>query len=367
MRWLLSLIFVVPAIASAGAPMGIPKGAASLRLAAAEGAGGLGNAERLFYEMEYEEVLEVVEGVLVSPGVGPEELIAAYQWKGLSLASLGRVQEAVAVFAELLSIDPSFTLSTNDYSPPQLLPLFRAVRDQSKMGYEPIGVEHAPPKWVGTANVLVLEVLVKADPLEMIRGVNLRYRREETGEERHMAVPVDGPGVVRISLPVGRGDGELYYHFEAVNEYGGVLARCGGVEEPFYLKAVAEVAAPGEESTFSTWGWVVFGVGGALLAGGGVCGGLALSLDGELSGDCPGGACPPGRSGDIKRMDYLSMATNVFLGTGAAVVLVGVVMLFWEGDDGASMDIPKGYGHGSVSVLPVGGEGFSGISVLGRW
>jgi hypothetical protein len=347
MRGMLSLLFMVPAIASAG--------------------GGLQNVERLFGEMEYEEVLEVVERALTSAGMGPEDLVAVYWWKGLSLSSLGRLQEAVTAFVELLSIDPSFSIPEDDvYSPRQLLPFYRAVKVSGEMGHEPIGLSHTPTKRVGAAAVLALEVLVRADPVGMIQGVVLRYRGEEAGEERHVAVPVEGPGVVRVNLPVGLGGGDLYYHFEAVNGHGGVLARCGSRDDPFCLKAVAEIAAPAEdgESALSTWGWGASGVGGALLAGGAVCGGLALSLDGDLSESCSGGGCPAGRAGDLDRLDALVFSTDVLLGAGTAVLLVGVVLLFLDGGGGAPMGAE---GSVSVSVVPSAGEGAFGASVMGRF
>jgi hypothetical protein len=76
-----------------------------------------------------------------------------------------------------------------------------------------------------------------------------------------------------------------------------------------------------------THGWAALGIGGALLAAGGVSGGLALHFDAELSRDCPGGSCPPARHDDLDRIDYLSKSSTVLLVSGAAAAIVGLLVL----------------------------------------
>ncbi|MFO8072063.1 MAG: hypothetical protein R6V85_09335 [Polyangia bacterium] len=76
-----------------------------------------------------------------------------------------------------------------------------------------------------------------------------------------------------------------------------------------------------------THGWVALGIGGAMLAAGGVTGGLALHFDAELSRDCSAGSCPPARHGDLDRIDYLSKSSTVLLISGAAASIVGLLVL----------------------------------------
>lgn len=319
-----------------------------------------GEVERLFLEMRYEEALEAAGRSLASPGMGPEELVEAYKWKGLCLATLGRSEQAVRVFLELLSIDPSFSLSGDSgYSPTQVLPFYQAAKARQDRGHQPICLEHVPPVPVSGLRGLILEVELKSDPLGMVSGVQLGYRGEQGACEDRMAVSVKGPGRFRFRLPDSFAGEELHYRFEAVNRYGGVLARVGSAGDPIHLRAVSETAGPTRMSALSTWGWVVSGLGGALLAGGAICGGMALSLDGNLSADCPGGVCPRGRSGDLERLDSLVLSTDILLAAGAAVLAAGVVMLLL--DPGVAGD------GGTVSVVPSAGEGFLGASVLGRF
>ena len=66
------------------------------------------------------------------------------------------------------------------------------------------------------------------------------------------------------------------------------------------------------------------------LAGGAVTGVWALSLDGDLEGDCVDGHCPPGRSSDIDRLGTLTTTTNILLGVGVTVTASGIVMLLLD-------------------------------------
>jgi len=111
---------------------------------------------------------------------------------------------------------------------------------------------------------------------------------------------------------------------------------------------------PAREPGLFKWGWVVAGVGGALLAGGAVTGSLALSENDDLNKKCPGGICEPGHESQIDRLESLGYATDILLSVGAATVVAGVILLLFYPDD-------------DVSVRPAVSPGFSGAVVEGRF
>ncbi len=99
-----------------------------------------------------------------------------------------------------------------------------------------------------------------------------------------------------------------------------------------------------------TTGWITGVVGLAALAGGGVTGIWALSLDGDLADACTEGMCPADRGSDIDRLDALTTATNVLLPVGATLTAAGIVMLLVDpptsptAPDTARLDLSLGPG-----------------------
>ncbi len=69
------------------------------------------------------------------------------------------------------------------------------------------------------------------------------------------------------------------------------------------------------------------GIGGALLAAGGVTGGVALKLNGDLADQCPDGSCPPTRHGDLDTRNRLAVSSTIFLASGFSLSLVGILVL----------------------------------------
>jgi hypothetical protein len=129
-----------------------------------------------------------------------------------------------------------------------------------------------------------------------------------------------------------------------------------GAEEP-----VDEATEPDEGgSGLHPAGWVVLGVGAALLVGGGVTGGVALSKNGELADSCPDGVCQPGKQGEIDSRDALAMTSNVLLGVGAAAAVAGVLML-------VLMDGDEEPGGADVALAPVAGPGAAGLTAEWRF
>lgn len=123
--------------------------------------------------------------------------------------------------------------------------------------------------------------------------------------------------------------------------------------------AVTVETVPARPDPKKTWSWVAVGVGGAVLAGAAVTGGMALKLDQDLSSKCGNShECPQNLSGDIDRLDTLSLTTDVLLGVGAAAVITGTLLLTVFSDD---------VDAGDLQIQPSLGQGTVGASVSGRF
>jgi hypothetical protein len=122
------------------------------------------------------------------------------------------------------------------------------------------------------------------------------------------------------------------------------------------------LAATGDgRSGLRVGGWVLVGIGGAMLVAGAVTGAMALRLDGDLYDDCPDGHCADDRQSDIDRLGALSAVTDVMLFAGGAVAVTGAVLLI------ADAVKNKESADGAVSVSPAIGAGFGGAFVEGRF
>ncbi len=108
--------------------------------------------------------------------------------------------------------------------------------------------------------------------------------------------------------------------------------------------------AAGKKSKLRVWGWTSAGVGAALLIGGSVTGGVALSKNGEIDENCPSGNCPPEYEDTLKSRDTLATTTNILLGVGGAAMVTGVVLLIVSrGDEEAEPPLTVGLGAGDTA------------------
>jgi len=193
----------------------------------------LKKAEQLFEDLQYEQALRQVEETLKSPRRGPSELVAAYRIKGLSLSALGRTRKALEAFRMLLAIDPDYQLK-GVKSPKLNAPFFQAAGMTKQQGG--IVLEHQPPRSGPSLAGLVLAIELKSDPMNMVRKVRMRFWPEGK-KPLQMSLEVKGPRIVKMRLPLDFKDKQVNYYFEAVNAYGGVLARRGSAYQPLQIKA----------------------------------------------------------------------------------------------------------------------------------
>jgi len=101
----------------------------------------------------------------------------------------------------------------------------------------------------------------------------------------------------------------------------------GGEPRQVAKEETSEDAGAAPPVRLRAWGWAALVGGAAAVIAGGVLGGLALRLDADLAGDCPGGVCPTSRHDDLDRRDDLAGGCTALIGLGAAAALAGVLIL----------------------------------------
>jgi hypothetical protein len=207
-----------------------------LAVGSARAAGDVKQANELFGKMRYVKALKVAESALEDPKNGPMELVGVYRIMGLCQSALGKTKKALDTFRKLLAVDPSFRLS-REISPKLAAPFYQAVA-MIQEG-EQVALKHKTPGSPDSLQGLKLTARLQANPFGMVKNIRFRFRLSTAEKERMIVHKVVGSGAqeARILLPAGLKADKIMYFFEAVNQYGGTLARAGSYHQPFRLKA----------------------------------------------------------------------------------------------------------------------------------
>lgn len=94
-------------------------------------------------------------------------------------------------------------------------------------------------------------------------------------------------------------------------------------------RVAPEPVTSGPSPAWRTVGWVSVALGGVAVALGTRTGLHALDVDDRLSMVCEAGHCAPSAGPQIDRLDRLTFVTNVFFGTGAALLATGATLVLW--------------------------------------
>ncbi len=100
-------------------------------------------------------------------------------------------------------------------------------------------------------------------------------------------------------------------------------------------------------SSLKITGWVALSTGAALLATGGIVGGIALNQSDTLEDVCPNYKCSPAREKSISGLDSLALTADILFGVGGAALAAGIVLLV--------LPDKKTEGEAAVGVVPVPG------------
>ena len=149
------------------------------------------------------------------------------------------------------------------------------------------------------------------------------------------------PASVDLSLEVGpKGraelltvtpevDKDMFFCFQGATEKALFEAAGTKTKESYAmaLPAYADPKAKKKAKSIKSAGWAMFALGAAMLVAGAGTGGSALSTNSDLDDDCPADECDPEREDDIDKMQSMALATDVLLGLGGGVTLVGIILL----------------------------------------
>lgn len=265
----------------------------------------LSQAEKYYEDLEYEKSLQLLIKVQQIPGITPIQQARCFLYMGVAFTALGRAENAVQAFVEVLKLRPDFRL------PEGVSPSIRAMFSQAMKrlgiaeGQAPGGAaqpgqpqpQPTPGAAAGGGQVQVMastsprisagkpievDVGIK-DPTKSVRAVVLRWRHR--GDAKYSNIKLDFvPGTPTLAgkIPVsamGTDAGQILFFVEARAANGKVLGTDGAEDDPQSVMIVDN--GYGKKKEKSTWHWWALGIGGgAAVIAGAVLAGVMLSKSG---------------------------------------------------------------------------------------
>jgi hypothetical protein len=245
----------------------------------------ISQASASYGDLDFEKALVALQKAFQMPGNTRTQLIRMYHLSGLCLGSLGRYKAAEDYFSRLLVLDPSARLGTN-VSPRIRKPFNQLV----KMNMPRLSVRLVPPANAQLGQPLIFGAEVVADPVSMITGVHIYFRRGPSGKFSSVRSLLKDKGEHPVTVPAtaweGGGQGKKIFWYavvEGANQ--SRLQEFGDAAHPSTLeiseKSPEKIAAAGETAWYEHW-WVWAIIGG--VAAGATATAVVLASDQTPSG-----------------------------------------------------------------------------------
>jgi tetratricopeptide (TPR) repeat protein len=245
----------------------------------------INQASAFYADLDFEKALGVLQKAFQAQGNTRAQLIRIYHLSGLCLGSLGRYADAEDSFSRLLTLDPGFRLGT-DVSPRVRKPFNQLVQKKIPR----LGVRLVPPTHAQLGQPLTFVAEVVADPVGMIEGVRVFFRRGDAGKFSSVHSSLTGEGEQLVTVPStaweghGKGDQIRWYAVvEGMKQ--SRLQEFSDAAHPSTLEVVEkspeEIAAAGETAWYERW-WVWALIGGVVA--GATTTAVVLATDQTTSG-----------------------------------------------------------------------------------
>ena len=229
----------------------------------------ISQASAYYGDLDFEKALGALQKAFKIPGNTRAQLVRMYHLSGLCLGSLGRYADAEDSFSRLLVLDPSFRLGT-DVSPRVRKPFNRLVQKNMPR----LNVRLVPPAYGQLGRPLTFGAEVVADPVGMIEGVRVFFRRGKTGKFSSVRSPLKGKGEQPVNVSSAAWEGntkekKVYWYTVVEGASQSRLQEFGDAAHPSALevseKSPDEIAAAGDTAWYERW-WVWAIIGGVAAA-----------------------------------------------------------------------------------------------------
>lgn len=270
---LLCIFLAIPAVAHGQQPAAGTQGQQAEAM--------LKRAEQAYESLEYEDALRMLVQIQQIPDLTAIQKARTYLYMGVAFTALGRAENAVQAFSEVLKVRPEFRL------PPGVSPSIRAMfaqalkrlnlPEQPTPGAQPqaggaaaeggdVSVEASASRKVAAGKPITIEIEL-TDPAKKTREILIHWRRRRGPEYSKIKLEyVPGAKEISGTIPAaaltGQG-GNVVYYVEARDATGKTLATDGSEDDPHQV-----VLSDGQKKKKGTpnWVWWTVGVGGGVAA-----------------------------------------------------------------------------------------------------
>lgn len=227
----------------------------------------INQASALYGDLDFEKALGVLQNAFLEQGNTRAQLIRIYHLSGLCLGSLGRYADAEDSFGRLLALDPGFRLGA-DVAPRIRKPFNQLV--EKKMPRLSVRLVSPARAQLGQSLTFVAEVV--ADPVGMVEGVRVFFRRGDAGKFSSVHSSLTGEGEQLVTVPstawegLGKGN-QISWYAVVEGAKRSRLQEFSDAAHPSTLEVVEtppeEIAAAGETAWYERW-WVWAIIGGVV-------------------------------------------------------------------------------------------------------
>ncbi|HMA92101.1 MAG TPA: hypothetical protein VKP30_05410 [Polyangiaceae bacterium] len=282
---------------------------------------------------------------------------------------LGRLGECLISEGKIVEGTEALRRLLREQVPANAPPALLKARERAQ-----IALDAAKPK-IGSLVLSVREppegVVVLLDQQPVPPALFERSRPTDPGDH---TIDVSAPGYIRQTRQLALAPGEkLELSFKLVVDPQAPVAKPqppstdappsapSRSEQKMLVRTGREHEAPlasSEESSPNlTPSYVLWGVGAAAAAAGGVFGFLAVKNKGDLDQECADNRCPPSSKDKLDGANRDALISTVLVGAGAAALVTGTVLYFVSGPNQEQPSAST-----SASIRPLLGIGSVGLS-----
>jgi hypothetical protein len=321
-------------------------------------------AKQLHEQLEYEQVLPLVQEVLAREGVPIEQTLDAYVLQASCLAIVGNSIDAEGPFRRLLRGRPSFDLPMD--TPPKILSVFRRVQAEERAISEQMEVLTrgriikemaligAHPDQLKGGRSIAFDYTLQ-DPSVTATAVRVQYRKAGEPSYSSLALLRDAAGRWRGQIPAewtaNDGGTALEMYIEALDDKGPLLV-VGTAGQPMVRAITTGQVDRSAPPPLSPWAvWTGSGATAVLLAGGAAFGAVMASVQADYRAQASLAATVPQNGSEMRQKrelgEILSLTANgLFVASavaGVSTLVAGAFFTDWEPgdtDNGAAPQVP---------------------------